>query len=85
MARRRHDQLIHGPCGQWIKEAFDPETDGEWVVDDEEVVCEACAEIDRWRQEKPHLGDGAQVFVRRLTPAELELRRGAPPRPVDLD
>lgn len=83
MARRRHDQLIHGPCGQWREDAFDPETDGEWVVDDEDVICEACAEIDRWRKDNPTVADGAQVYVRRLTPKELQLRRGAEPHDAD--
>lgn len=79
MARRRHDQLIHEPCGQWTEEAFDPETAGDWVMQDDEVVCEACAEIDRWRKDNPTVDDGAQVFVRRFTAAERKARAGRDP------
>lgn len=81
MARRYHDQQIHPPCGAWRPDAFNPETDGEWMVDDDEHVCEACAELDRWRKDNPSgPGEGVQVQVRRLTPAELERREGSPPR-----
>lgn len=67
MARRRHDQLVHDPCGVFADDAFDPDNEGWFEVDDDSRICYACAALDQWREEhREHpeaLENGAQVFV----------------------
>lgn len=76
MARRRHDSLVCDCCGQWAPSAHDPDTDGEWVVQDDEVICYAGAALQRWRDEENKTEPGARVYVRRLSREEIGARRG---------
>lgn len=65
-------------CGQYADIAHDPDTDGEWVVVDDEVICYAGAALERWRDDDGHKGTepGAQVFVRRVPPERRSTQRG---------
>lgn len=72
-----HETLVHPDHGYWMPEALDPDTDGEWVmVDDDAPIDYAAAAVQRWRDEKPTLEPGAMPYVRRLTEADIEAMRG---------
>jgi hypothetical protein len=43
-------------CGQWAEDAHNPDTDGEWEVDDE-TVCYAGKALQEWRSD---VGDKAE-------------------------
>lgn len=80
MARRRHDQLVHQPCGVHKDDGFDPDNEGWFEVEDGQDVCYACAALEQWKRETKaeQLEDGTQPFLHLTgTPEE---RRGSPDR-----
>lgn len=64
MARRQCDQWVHEPCGVDRDIGFDPDNDG-WFEVNDDLVCAACAELERYQkeQEKSPAEPGTQVRV----------------------
>lgn len=71
MARRMHDQIVHQPCGVPKDIGFDPDNDG-WFEVQDDTVCGACAELERWHKEheKVPAEPGTQLTVIFTRPKE---------------
>lgn len=63
MALSLHEASVHETCGHYKDEAFDPEADGWYVVQDS-TVCHACAARDRWQKDNKEPEPGQLTWVK---------------------
>ena len=63
MALTVHEASIHDACGHYRDEAWDPDSDGWYEVDDS-TTCHACAARDRWQKDNQENEPGQLVWVK---------------------